>query len=210
MMVHTAKDRSPLIPSHSLQRLVCAGALLCLSACAKAAPEASSAESAAPAPLADAVAPAATNAGDALAGVFAAFDVAPAAPGVLATQGTWHLVADTGASRRVYLMNRITAIALPPGPVMATEPVTLIQFTDGGWRMLPAVGPAPAVPTHIIAALAPALTDTTRTYAFLVRIVDVTTDAAPMIAQLRGVRAAMETESAALLATGFLNADAEP
>jgi hypothetical protein len=197
-----------MISSLSLRRLVSAGAVLCLTACTKAVPEASSAESAAP--TADDVASAAASTPVALSPVFGAFDITPAAPGVLATQGAWHLVADTGATRRVYLMHRITAIALPPGPVTATEPVTLIQYTDSGWRMLPTVAPAPAVPAHIIAALTPALTDTTRTYAFLVRTFDVTNAAPSMIGQLRGVRAAMETESAALLATGFISADAEP
>jgi hypothetical protein len=199
-----------MITAPPLRRLAIAGTLLCTTACTPAAPERSSADSTVPAPITDAVAPAAADAQAAMASVFAAFDLAPARAGTVAAKGDWHLVADGGGTNRVYLMHRITAIALPPGPVTATEPVALFQHEGGRWRMLPPLPPAAAVPDHIIAALAPALADTTRTYAFLVRTVDLTTRTDGIAAQLSTVRAAMEKQSAAILTNGFLSADAEP
>lgn len=189
-----------------LHPLVLAGSLLCTTACTPAAPDTAAAESASPATAAD---PAAERA-KALASAFTAFDIAPAPPGTLAVHGSWHLVADSSSTPRVYLMHRITAITLPPGPVTATEPVGLFQYADGGWRMLPPIPPAPTVPDHIIGTLAPSLTDKDRTYAFLVRTFDVTTDSSDVATRLRIVRLAMEKQSAAILARGFVSADAEP
>lgn len=136
--------------------------------------------------------------------------VTPFPVGKLAVNDKWHVMADSAAVPRLYLMYRVAALQLPSGPVTVTLPVTLFRFRRGSWSVLKTKIVSDSLPTTVVEAMVPSLTDTTRTYAFIVRTITLFPDVPDLETRIRDERDLLARQGQILLSNGFLSADVEP
>jgi hypothetical protein len=127
--------------------------------------------------------------------------------GQLAVSDKWHVMADSAAVPRLYLMYRVAALQLPSGPVTVTLPVTLFRFSRGSWRVLETKIATDSLPRPVVTALTPSLTDTSRTYAFLVHTIALIPDVPDLEAQIRDERDLMVRQGSILLTNGLFGAE---
>lgn len=188
-------------------RLVTTLALAFASACRGGSSQASATDSASARPPAPSLS-AATQL--ALDSALRDLGVTPFPIGKLAVNDKWHVMADSAAVPRLYLMYRVAAVQLPSGPVTVTLPITLFRFSRGRWSVLETKIVTEPLPTAVAKALTPSLRDTTRTYAFLVRSIPLIPEVPELETRIRDDRDLMTRQGQILLSNGFLSADMEP
>ena len=136
--------------------------------------------------------------------------VTPFPLGQLAVNDKWHVMADTAAVPQLYLMYRVAALQLPSGPVSVTLPVTLLRYSRGNWRVLETKIATDTLPPRVVTALTPSLSDTSRTYAFLVHTIALIPDVPDLEAQIRDERDLMIRQGDILLSNGLLGTGRDP
>lgn len=146
----------------------------------------------------------------ALDSALADLGVAPFPVGQLAVNDKWHVMVDSAAVPRLYIMYRVAAVQLPSGPVTVTLPLTLFRFSRGRWKTLETKIATEPLPKAVVTALTPSLSDTLKTYAFLVRSITLSPDVPGLESRIRDDRDLMRRQGQILLSNGFLSADMEP